>query len=321
MLRLLLLLLLVAVQPALRFPCLPASAAQDAAGVDAPPGGREAHPVAQYVTVEEDATLILMGPALRYLPVAPLRYVRMVQRALHEDLTRCICQNYVLSRRSPSADAHGGAAANSSLAALGEVHGCSIHRLSLFTGFRDDPQQLAVSFTVSLMTPSRDGDGQTPAAPPGTTLSLPDWCFPGMQGALAKLTRHSGRQSLQHRTVYFGPPPPNPAGDGSSVGLFEALFSNALSWLAVAVLAVSGLMVLVTALCMGCRRCHASDGAVEEEEAGPAGVVNGVVIPDSTRHGLANSRDSAVARREPGASWRKGGDGRRASKFSALLRR
>ncbi|ESL06088.1 hypothetical protein TRSC58_06243 [Trypanosoma rangeli SC58] len=298
MLRLLLVLFVVAVPQSLRFPFLPACATQGAANVSAPsaPIGGSVQNVQQYMPVEVDAVLHLVDYDLHYVAVAPRRYVEMVYRALQSDLVGCFCHSYPPKWQMPlSGDDASGVAA--SLDMTGEVDSCSVTHLVVVSGFNDDPQQVVVNFTWSVVVPLPDGDRRPATIPPGTNLTLPNGCFTALQGVLNGLARRSKRRSLRNRTVYFGASPFSPTRKQSS-GLFvEASFTNALFWLAVGVLVASGLMVLVTSLCTSWR---ASDGV--EEELGPTGVANNIVIPDSTRYGPDNNRGGDAEGKEPGSS-------------------
>ncbi|RNF07366.1 hypothetical protein TraAM80_03335 [Trypanosoma rangeli] len=312
MLRLQLLLFLVAVLPSLRFPFLPACATQGAADVSASfaPFGGPAQKVEQYITIEEDATLLLIGSDLHYVAVAPRRYVEMVSRALQGDLTGCFCRPYPPKHQSPSARANSAA----SLDMTGGMDGCSITHLAVVSWFNGDPQQVAANFTWSLMIPFPDGGGRPTVVPPGTAVKLPNNCFTELHDVLEGLTRRPGRRSLQQRTVYFGMPLSDPTRKRSS-GLFgEASFTNIPFWMALGVLVVSGLMVLVTVLFTSWR---VTDGM---EELGPTGVASNVVIPDSTRYGPWNNSRGDTEGKELGSSWRKGGAGRRPSNVLSFLR-
>ncbi|EKF26265.1 hypothetical protein MOQ_010053 [Trypanosoma cruzi marinkellei] len=311
----LLTLFLLALEPSLPFPCIVAFAVQDATVTNASTPGDHPPGVDSYTMVEENATLILIGDALRYVYVAPKRYVRMVHLALQDDLSRCFCYFYLQQLSLNLAEFE----ADPMIPEGSDVNACKMSYFSLFPGFNDDPEELAVYFTATWSMPLRDYKKN----PVGhvTRLILPQECFTGLQRVLAKLAGRSGRQPLQRRTVFVGIHPSSIMKDSSNVLSFHTRFCGVVCGLAIFVLVISGLMVLVTVLFMSCRRWNAEFGL--DEELGQDGAVGGVIDSDHTRRcsfSRPRSSEDPERKKSEASQLKKAGaaSARRASRAPAV---
>ncbi|EKG07975.1 hypothetical protein TCSYLVIO_000889, partial [Trypanosoma cruzi] len=311
----LLTLFLVALEPSLQFPFIAAFAVQDAAATNSSATGDHLPGVGLHTLVEENATLILTGDALRYVYVAPKRYVHMVHLALQDDLSRCFCLFYLRQQFLTWGDLD----AETVVPEGRDVDACKMSYFSLLPGFNDDPEELAVHFTATWSMPSRDYK-MNPAGHL-TQLTLPQGCFTGLQRVLAKLAGRSGNHPLRRCTVFLGIHPSSMMKDQSNVLSFNTRLCGVMCGLAIVVLVISGLMVLVTVLFMSCRRWNAEYGM--DEELGQAGAVSGVISSDHTRRSSLSrwrSNEGPERKMPEESQLQKAGaaSGRRASRAPAV---